>query len=194
MAFSSKRMQKRKALFQNHPSMQNASNSSTSHLEIALKTIERIRESTSKKRKRRNKATAKNALILDHQLLPMGDFPDLPLSTIDHESQSQFTQMPMSDLMFPASRSKKSDFLRIPSLESGIDDNIEEYSRDCGDKDSEIQRGLNFLDVQGSELLVNTDYVVNKEDVEQLPIDFSKLKISIDANGKIQVGDQEQFE
>lgn len=107
MAFSSKRLQKRRALFQPE-----ASNSSISHLDSALATIDKIRESTSKKRKRR-KVVAKNAVILDHQLHPLSEIPDLAFSTIDHEKQSQFTLMPMSELMLPVSRAKnKSNFIR----------------------------------------------------------------------------------
>lgn len=81
MAFSSKRTQKRRALFQ-----RDASNSSTSHLDSVLKTIDLIREDTSKKRRRR-KVAAKNAVTLDHEQFPLSEIAAVPFSTIDHTSQ-----------------------------------------------------------------------------------------------------------
>ena len=85
----------------------------------------------------------------------------------------------MSDMIFPQ-RSKNSQF-RQPSLDSGSSN---EYSLD---RDTEYNLPSSL--VKGSELNIKDD----EEDLDSLPIDFSKLVISTDANGQIQVADKEQF-
>ena len=83
----------------------------------------------------------------------------------------------MSQAQFP--QSKLGDLVLTSSIESGSSN---EYSTEspCTLKLSSIKKG--------SELYIN-DF----SDVDSLPIDFSRLKITTDSNGQLSVADKEQL-
>jgi len=160
MAANSKRTQARRALFQskaNPPTEE-------SILDSALKTIEKIRETPRRLRIRRSKKADQS----QSKAAPDG-IADLPFSIIDGDMQSQFTYQ-MSDLMFASSKKKDNNERNKTSLESGSSN---EYSEG-------LKSTLQLSSIHRGSDLFTSDCTT---ELEALPIDFSKLKITTDNSG-----------
>lgn len=100
---------------------------------------------------------------------------ELPFSAIDNENQSQFTYQ-MSDMLFNT-RSKASEF---PNSKSRFSYEFGKSSLESGSSNEYTESDFPLSSVaKGSELYIHETDV----ELDSLPIDFSKLVFTTDANG-----------
>ena len=89
--------------------------------------------------------------------------------------------------MFTQSKARQSEFRTNINPLSSIDGgSSNEYS---GERESEFMFGRSSQ-AKGSEFNIGEDHEV---DLDSLPIDFSKLLVTKDANGQVSMADKEQF-